>query len=467
MALSFASAAWADIPAPPVNQDIGMFDSSIGDVTEADCRVCHNSGVPDRHHMLYGDPIPPGSVAPNPGADPDYVCLTCHDENFTVVRDCTVCHTSSPHHTTAAADSGDCQFCHGSLVDNIGDGHYIPTYAPSLVTPTRSQGDGLPLNSRGNGAGACNYCHDEDDLIPPVILNNHDLHHDAGFNNFGTKCGWCHDFGLPFDEQIRVCEGCHGPDSLHNIQADSPNLPTGTIIVGGEDAGYGHVGRDAGPDDSDCWGCHGFAMAAVAPGSGPVIPTVYHSDVAVMAAGTDTLVVLTGAGFTNRAGNTLYESDVLVTAADGSSVTLTPDIILNEGSLAVTIPGDTAPGNYNVQLAKAEFVSNPAVISVVPVPSISGVTSDGPVTISGSGFGGHIEGAGTSITGTLTTKKGKKNATTTTVEATVVSWSDTEIVADFGTSPDDVTVNSVFGSATSEVGKPGKRNGKGRGRNRR
>jgi hypothetical protein len=41
---------------------------------------------------------------------------------------------------------------------------------------------------------------------------------------------------------IRVCEGCHGPDSLHNIQADSPKTPTGTLVVGGEDAGYGHVG---------------------------------------------------------------------------------------------------------------------------------------------------------------------------------------------------------------------------------
>ena len=44
------------------------------------------------------------------------------------------------------------------------------------------------------------------------------------------------------------CEKCHGPESLHNIQADSPNANNlGSVVVGGEDAGYGHVGRDAGP----------------------------------------------------------------------------------------------------------------------------------------------------------------------------------------------------------------------------
>ena len=62
MAVFFASAGWADVPAPPVNQDIGMADILLGSMTEADCRVCHGSGVPDRHHLLYGQPIPAGSV---------------------------------------------------------------------------------------------------------------------------------------------------------------------------------------------------------------------------------------------------------------------------------------------------------------------------------------------------------------------------------------------------------------------
>ena len=206
-----------------------------------------------------------------------------------MVRDCIVCHTSSAHHTTPAAKSGDCVSCHGDIVDNIGDGHYIPTYSPSAVTPSPSGGDGLPLNSLGNGAGACNYCHDQDDPVAPIILSNANLHHDATLN-----CLWCHSAHGTVSLYIRVCEGCHGPDSLHSIQADSPapgNI--GTIVVGGEDAGYGHVGRDAGPGDSDCWGCHGFAEP-FAPRSGPLIPAIYDTDLAVITAGTDTTVFVAG-----------------------------------------------------------------------------------------------------------------------------------------------------------------------------
>jgi hypothetical protein len=187
--LFFASTSSATVPAPPVNQTIGTEDVLIADLSEADCRACHVSGVPDRHHMLYGLPIPPGSFVPYPDGSGIYTCVSCHSDTFIAERNCVTCHTGSPHHKTADADAGDCQLCHGSIVDNMDDGHYIPTYAPSLVTPTRSLGDGLPLNSHGSGAGACNYCHDDDGLLMPVILTNMDLHHLASFNNFGSKCG--------------------------------------------------------------------------------------------------------------------------------------------------------------------------------------------------------------------------------------------------------------------------------------
>ena len=257
MALFLASTGRADVPAPPVNQTIGRTDVLIGELTEADCRVCHDSGLPDRHHLLYGQPITVGSLVPYPDADGDgvpdpiYGCLNCHDQNFTVVRDCTACHVGdSPHHMTSDALGRDCVACHGDLVDNFDDDHYIPTYAPSLVTPNPSGGNGLPPNSRGTLAGGCNYCHDDDGLMPQVIRANSSLHHGTGLAN----CSWCHDFSLPFEEEIRKCEECHGPDSLHNIQANSPDEANiDTIVVGGEEAGYGHVGRDAGAGDSDCW----------------------------------------------------------------------------------------------------------------------------------------------------------------------------------------------------------------------
>jgi hypothetical protein len=373
--------------------------------------------------------------------------MSCHSDTFILERDCAQCHnTTSPHHQTALADAGDCVACHGDLVDNMDDGHYIPTYSPSLVTPTRSAGDGLPLNDRGNGAGACNYCHDDDGLIEPVILTNMDLHHGINLEDFGNRCDWCHDFGAPFEAQIRTCEGCHGPDSLHNIQADSDG---NGIVVGGELAGYGHVGRDAGPDDSDCWGCHGYAMA-FAPDTGPIVPTVYSSNSSVVAAGADTGITLSGASFTNVTGSIEYVSDVELTAGDGSSVTLTPDAV-DLRTLMLTIPADTAPGNYDVRAVKADVASNPTVISVTPKVVITRISGTTVVKIIGRGFAGHQEGSGTSVTGKVVTGKGK-NRITKYVEAEIVSWSDTSIEADFGSSrPNEVTVNSVFGNAKAVV----------------
>lgn len=441
----------AEVPAPPVNQTIGMFDALLGDFTEAECRACHAVGVPDRHHVLYGEPIPPGSLVPDPDADRDgnpdlfYGCFNCHDTSFNVVRDCVACHTSSPHHMTPQAQAGDCVYCHGEIVDNFNDGHYIPTYDESMVTPSANGGCGLPLNSRGNGAGACDYCHDDDGGSTPVILNTSVLHHSQGFD-----CGMCHLLhgALP----IRECERCHGPDSLHSIQADSPNPANlGTIVVGGEDPGYGHVGRDAGPGDSDCWGCHGFASSSSVPEIGPLIPTLYNSDLAVIKAGTDTTVVLNGVAFTDSAGSTAHESDVRLTADDGFSFTLEPDVIINSGKLAVTIPEATPPGNYKIQAVKGATASNPAVISVLPEVKIANATSDGTVTIRGSGFGGWAEGSGTSVTSKVKSTS-DRFTTTTVVTAAIVSWSDTKIVADFGaTSVNGVTVNSVFGSAAADV----------------
>jgi hypothetical protein len=453
----WANTGWADVPAPPVNQSLGMVDRLFGELTEAECRGCHDSSVPDRHHLLYGQPIPPVSLVPYPDANGDgtrdslYGCLNCHNSSFTPVRDCTVCHTSNAHHKTQAALNNDCVSCHGDIVDNMNDGHYIPTYAPSDVTPSTSGGDGLPLNSRRKGAGACNYCHDDDGLASPTIRNNSDLHHATSYAVDGSlDCLLCHDMLNPLS--IRVCERCHGPDSLHSIQADSlkpENL--GTIVVGGEDAGYGHVGRDVGPGDSDCWGCHGFATSS-APRSGPMIPTVYSSDVASIRAGSNTTVMLTGACFTNIAGTTSYESHVAMTAADGSSVTLVPDLILDEGRMVVTIPGTAAPGNYDLRAVKESFASNPTVVSIVPKVTITNVRLNRPVVIVGSGFGGYAKGSGTAVTATFA---GLRRGRARTVEAAIVSWSNTRIVARFPETPQTpqtLSVRSVFGNTSYKIG---------------
>ncbi len=174
--------------------------------------------------------------------------------------------TEEPHESPEA-QAGQCKTCH-DLVDDMDDGHYIPTDEPSLVTPWPSGKDGA------NGPGNCIFCHKEGlhegDSGSVFILDNASNHHNTGLHDKkGTKCGWCHDdYTVRPDSittsaySIRTCEGCHGPDSLHNIQADSNG--DGVITPGGELAGYGHIGRDAGPDDSDCWGCHGFMVSAAA-----------------------------------------------------------------------------------------------------------------------------------------------------------------------------------------------------------
>ena len=53
-----ASTSLAAVPPPPVNQQIGVPDTILNALSEADCRVCHSSGLPDRHHVLYGTLIP-------------------------------------------------------------------------------------------------------------------------------------------------------------------------------------------------------------------------------------------------------------------------------------------------------------------------------------------------------------------------------------------------------------------------
>ncbi len=613
---------------PPTFQSIGLPDVLPGDMTEAECRVCHTSGVPDRHHALEGQPIPQDSLVPYPDADGDgnpdaiYSCLNCHDPNMTVVRDCVVCHNAgSPHHTNQLAVDLQCSACHGSLVEDWGDGHYVPTYPPSLVTPYRGlDGDGYenwpfptldlasdgsgtvldldvewteqgppffavanigplgtvhvrtepndlsfkpagsnndfvirstrfdgetfqveflpgptlaaswnsatstltvelgpiqtaidvvntinaataavdvvaqlgydgddpvadllaaehyepiggdPVNNRGFGAGSCRYCHDTDGVLDAYgqpagqIWDNRTLHHKIGLpdtvNGPGgpiSKCDVCHDSataseqsGPDFDYAIRYCERCHGPNSLHNIQADSPNPSgLGTIVVGGEDAGYGHVGRSAGPDDSDCWGCHGFPLGARAPLVRPIIPTLDGADVVVITAGQAATVSLGGSAFVTEDAGTVYESNVRLTAPDGSSVILQP-AIADQGRMSVSIPLETLPGNYDLRAVKEGFASNPVVISVKPDVVITKATAfRGRVTIHGSGFGGYASGLGTAVT--ADTVGGPRNRTWTAVEGAVVSWSDTKIVADFDTRPRRITVDSVYGTATSMV----------------
>jgi hypothetical protein len=242
---------------------------------------------------------------------------------------------------------------------------------------------------------------------------------------------------LPSEYDIRFCEGCHGYDSLHNIQTDSDG--DGDIVVGGELPGYGHVGADDPGAGSDCWGCHGFSVAS-APGAGPLTPYISSSDVLVMTAGTDTAITLTGTAFTNVSGINQYTSNVVMTAADGDSVTLTPDSISQE-SLTVAIPGTTDLGNYTLQAVKDEYTaSNPVALSVKPAVVITEVKCYkclSTMTITGSSFSEKPEGTDEDI-----------NIMEGGRPLNVISWSDTRIKVSGARCRGKVTVNALFGSAS-------------------
>ena len=308
----------AAVPAPPANQDLGIWDGIFNDMEEDDCRACHDdpnfpcstSNV-DRHHLYYGLPIKAGECSVNSNAclsdadclagiceingtpcaddsdcpdaglgetcgevcrgetsapildgngdgtnDTNYGCLNCHGYTdsggiitFIVERDCLVCHIQvagegSVHHLTDVAQGrdsplgdpavGDCTPCHGTIVDDIGDGHIIPFYTPSLVTPAPSNDPfegGVPLNGNDVGSGACNYCHDAGIEDLELVYSNNDTHHNTGvfLSETGAvdqaTCTWCHNVLLPEEYTIRVCEGCHGYESLHNIAADTDSAP--------------------------------------------------------------------------------------------------------------------------------------------------------------------------------------------------------------------------------------------------
>jgi hypothetical protein len=305
-------------------------------------------------------------------------------------------------------------------------------------------------------AGGCAYCHNEGiDTVSGVdVFNNHDTHHDIFLhktNAGGTLsnvCSWCHESGYPHvpngeePTRIRWCENCHGYESLHNIQADSPKSPTGTIVVGGEDAYWGHIGKDnpANPNgDSDCWGCHGFSPlnGASAPGTGAIIPSLAGISVTTVTAGAEAAITLTGTAFTNITGTTQYTPNVEVTAADGSATIVTPDAI-SVDSLMATIPALSA-GTYDIRVVKDTVKSNPIAITCVPKVEITSVVcANGALTVTGSGFGDQPPAGAEEFI----------NCKLDGIALEIVSWSETQIVAATTACGESVTVNALYGSAS-------------------
>lgn len=479
LALGAAVAVMAAVPPPPVNQLIGIYDTTQQFQTKQGClqaSPCHQSDTVAVafHHALtlaprqlscYGDP-----TAPNPTGchelvrDPASGAMV-----FVEFRDCLRCHTNQPHHVSTRAKAQDCQGCHGTQVDNPTDGHYIPTYAKSNVTPeTKWNGN---ITTAPQNYGGCAACHQASATTTPRIFSNSETHHGTGIGFPPTitglptqvgECTWCH-AGEPNLLDIRACQKCHGINSLHNIQVNSRNpsdFNPANIVPGGELPGFGHIGSDF-----DCWGCHGtFKKYAADAGFQFTIPPASLNGLSTttLTSGKETTLLITGSGFktayaANKSENVPVNVNVMLKNQTNTfSVTLKP-VSVTDSEIQVVIPA-LASGNYDISIAKDDSynhvaLSNVALINALPARSITtaALGVDKTLTITGTGF---------NIEPPLNVKTGIGAYASNGSLSRIISWSDNKIIVSnvSFTTGSTVTVKTLNGPITKIISAASKKN---------
>ncbi len=462
--------AIADVPPPPVNQNFGINDTMMINYTEPLCRGCHQTtgtilngssfatgGVPTRHHNLVA------SGAINPNTNAPFGCTDCHPSipgtgnGILLDRNCMECHNATafwgnslgahvgnftrPHHNTTHAQIRDCKFCHGASVDNYNDGHYMPPYPTSEITPV---GLFKVFNATsGRVWGGCLACHAENlSANPPIFFtltvpnlvngkyssqpivpnSSRNVHHAEiiGITS-GTpvfdQCLWCHTTlsNLSDPADTRGCENCHSVRSIHNVQFDFAN--TSTL------RGFGHIGSnnpaDPANNSKDCLGCHAwYDVGDVNPFAGAIVPDVQLATPSVFVENTPTVVTLTGTNFVQTNSTTVVNID--------DTTNLTPDTISN-GQITVTV--NLAAGAHYIKVVKTDSVENvPKPSDIKPLTVVSNVVitsaklNKGVITITGSGFGTKpVTNAQQYIT--------IKHAGTVYYSDSVNGWSNTQIKA--------------------------------------
>lgn len=438
--------AFALISHSPVNQDMGTYDTLSSKLTEATCRGCHASGVPYIHHNLV--------------ATGKYQCINCHpvitntdgSQTITMVGNCMQCHNATfnnmtkrkPHHETQNAQDGHCSSCHGNIVDDYDDGHYIPIYNISLASPDPKYRE---INSTtGEKFGGCESCHEQNKTSGPPVYSNKKTHHNlgsvSGFNPSNiSKCAACHDVqnGQYVSGSIRFCERCHAIKSLHNIQYNY----TGTK----GQFGYGHIGA------GDCNGCHASYMAAVpgtAPGTDVIIPVINSISTDKVTEGKEAMLIIHGSNLVTTVDG-VNHSSVVVLTDEMNPITLAPTAI-NSTDVVVTVPA-LIKGNYGVYALKNGSVKSNR-LPLVAVPGViinSAVNVDNKITIRGSGFGHQYDPLYNNwINVTISYDK---RGTVAYRSVGIANWSDTLININSldAIAGDIVTVNSIYGTNSTEV----------------
>jgi hypothetical protein len=416
------------IPPPPANQYLGIYDTSLTQYNESMCRDCHSSGVPDRHHLL----VQSGKFG----------CIDCHpkivgseNQSILIDRNCIDCHSGTPfyansnisidrpHHNTTYAQNRDCKACHGSYVDNYNDGHYVPTYPTSLMTPLT--GYRMFDEASGRYLGGCFACHQNNESTMPKIYSNGEVHHKAllGLKNTTVSyCSWCHPVhgGLL---NIRTCEDCHSVRSLHNIQYDYNN--TDGML------GSGHIGNDW-----DCNGCHASANTASDNLYGSIVPDVFSITPNKLKAYETTQLDIMGTNFVQDSYSTMVRVD---------GVNYTPATI-TDSQIVVTIPPLNA-GVHEINIIKGDSQSKLSALTVVQPANIQTVKfAKGTMTIDGTGFGAQpelFENLGIFV---------QHNKVIYRADG-IISWNDNNIVAKSAklSKGDILTINTLNGNVSTII----------------
>lgn len=487
--LTLVAIVAAIVPPPPVNQNIGVYDTTITQFDQSLCRNCHNStvlgGVPTRHHTM----VSVQTINPLTGAP--FGCLDCHPVitgQLVLDRNCIDCHNGSafwgnsaganvpaakPHHVDTSKDTlkigqpaqnRTCNFCHGSFIANFNDGHYKPSYNTSfMITPYATFKATNPTT--GKEWGGCNACHQPSSDVAPIIADNNITHHtEVRDATPGAQCSWCHvispffttitdggttqtmtaamEFRDSTTENLDYANGAVEPgttnisisgtgcEKCHSVQSIH-NIQYDYNNTNGK-LGFGHIGNNW-----DCNGCHASWVAGAALLQGPIIPNLDRIDPPVLMAGVASTLTITGSNFVNDA----YSSVVSVDGVEYNPTSIT------DSEIVVNIPALTA-GVHQIQLVKEDVLSKLTTLTVVSNPTIaSAELKNGLLTITGSGFGPQPTNAQQYVTiahaGKIFYSQG------------INSWTDTQITAKadntIATNQDQVTVITGTGEDSATI----------------